>query len=175
MNRQDLNKKLNELELAAREEREFIIEHHPELMAKDCCYPVTVAEFPWERIPLLEFKDFMIVKLSFALLKAQILQELYTYRSAGWMLRLKTPDNQYAANCVVVDVDLLNGCKKAEVIIFGGSAEGKKIVENELSTILNGRTLQELLYEYIDSHAESLSQKVDSDEYVKFLKEEQSK
>ena len=176
MNRQDLNKKLNELEPVAKMARELAMQQHPKFMAKDICCPSATYDNEVSFRPTLEeAKEFMVYKLSYALLKTQILKELYTYRSGRWMMRLKTPDSQYAPNCIVIAVDLLNGCEKAEAIFFADSDEDKKVVERELVGVLGGKSLQELLYEYIDNHAESLSECLDEDGFVKSLKEEQSK
>ncbi len=175
MNRQDLNKKLNELEPYAKEAREQIKRMQPEAIQQArVCFPSASFNGPWglvaHRAPLTEFKDFMVFKLSFALLKTQLIKEAYTYRSSNYMMRLKTTGNEYDENSIVIDVDLLNGTEKAEVIFFADSAEDKKVVEGELTEVLDGKSLQELLYEYMDREAENLSTCLDEDDYVVNLK-----
>lgn len=174
MNRQDLNKKLNELEPYAKEVRERIKRTQPEnIKQARVCFPSASFNGPLglvaHRAPLTEFKGFMVYKLSFALLKTQLLKEAYSYRSSNWMMRLKTPGNEYDENAIVIDIDLLNGTEKAEVIFFADSTEDKKVVEGELAEVLEGKTLQELVYEFMDSKTEALSACFDEDDFVVYL------
>lgn len=155
---------------------DFLAEQYPESKKElDCVLPscsYSSMANVCSRPSIMKYKDFMIYKLALALLKIQILKANYLYRSGMWIMRIKGTSLCYPEHCFVINVDLPCGNGKAEIIFLAESSEEKKAIESELKEVLAGKSLQELIYEFMAEKADTLSAIIDEDEDISTFKKQ---
>jgi len=111
----------------------------------------------------------VVERLTYELLKIQVLKEGYVYRNHSFMIRIKRPQNRYPKYYHKKTINLWNGHDRAEIVFFAKSADGAKGIKDWIEETLCGQPLWNSVMTTLDVSADILSEKFFEDPDIQHI------
>ena len=111
----------------------------------------------------------VVERLTYEMLKIQVLKEGYAHRNDSFMIRLVRPQNRYPKHYHRAVINLWNGHDRAEIVFFAKSAAGAKRIKNWLEETLCGQPIWHSVMLTMDMSADVLLEKFFEDPDIQHI------